>query len=249
MSQPRTLEQATDDLKKILAWKPDISPRSGRNPFEHEPPTTKDARLPFGLDMRENIDDGPTGIRTESGANEWLRVMASWAFSSGNGSYYDPNNPGPDLLAALESPYPWETWNDWEAFADDLRLARAHIGRLSDRNDRYAVPCPNCASTLKQRNLGGEIENTYTCTNQDCNHQYHGPHDLMRALRETTHPGILVTRQQLIDIHADTTPRKHITNWIQRRHIIIRTTGLINLAAANMWIIENTLTPLHDKAA
>lgn len=223
MSQPRTLQQAIDDLKKILAWKNQLpaQPVENRSPA-HRTPTTQDARLPFGLDQINDDFTDARDLRTPGAVHLWLQETASWAHTSTFGSTPNQADPGGHILTILESPYPWETWEEWPEFAQELADAANTLARLIGYKPQPAGLCPTCGTRTWTRMLDyhpdgtGGRANTAWCPT--CHQEWQTENLTWGALWElrNTTENIWVTAKTACEIWKPHLDSQHIKDWHRR---------------------------------
>lgn len=179
MSTRRTAEDAYQDLTDILTWRNQIpdpfATLIGLHSTAYQVDPVRGCRsedsLPFGLDAAyDEVDPyGPTGVRTNSGVEDMLQVLAKWA---SNADFHPgPVNsaPGPWIKLKLEMPYSWEAWADWDEWAADLATLRSRVAQLTGRASLTRTVCPKCRQGVLQSRYGEQgLSDKAICTNPDC---------------------------------------------------------------------------------
>lgn len=200
---------------------------------EHHTPTTQEAPLPFGLDATiDDLDQGPTGIRTPRGAEKHIAHLAYWLWTSNYpSSPPNYNHPIAWMIAMLQTPYPWEQWgtplhpgDEWETWADDLHKTRTIIGKYTTHNPIRAGKCPWCGSTLLTRPTDNGWSKQVTCTNQDCRVTGNIDHLTIAhqlSLKETD-ADIWITGKEAVKLWPELT-HDTLRDWV--RHERIKTRG------------------------
>lgn len=244
---PRTLDQAARDLELTLQWKGLLPTEPIRRPQAGPHSSTTPDRLPFGLDQVIGDTDSIDGVRTPADADAWLMVLAEYAATSGLTGTPSTIQPGAWLLSQLTGPAHWETWTDWPAFADDLRLTRRHIGRLTGYTTEPAGDCPQCGHTLYTRYTDHGREDDAYCPY--CQTSY--PTDQLttkrqRALRACTEP-IWVTSKKLKTIWGPILDRRTLHDWV--RHERLETRGHGRTREYRLDQINRLCAILSDKRA
>lgn len=219
---PRTLEQAAHDLELILQWKNLLPTEPIRRPQAGPHSSTTPDRLPFGLDQVIGDTDSIEGVRTPADADAWLMVLAEYAATSGLTGTPSTIQPGAWLLSQLTGPAHWETWTDWPAFADDLRLTRQHIGRLTGWCADRMSDCPQCGNPLWARyHTDGRSDHGWC---NQCAKLYRGD-DLITArratLRECTED-IWVSGKKALDIWAPHLTHDTLRDWVRHGRLQYR---------------------------
>lgn len=190
--------------------------------------TDLSARIAHTLDAENG---GATSIRTPAQITSWA---ASWAASAGITYSADP-------LTALahNTPALADTWNDWEAFAEDTVLLHTRIARITGHTPRIIGPCPACNDTVTQAQTRRGAEGPLECPR---GHTYRDEDDYTAATRESdraiarqvTDPSLWVAISQFLQIWPQIT-KDDVKNWTRTGRIVPSNTRprTINLATAN----------------
>ncbi|QPK80807.1 hypothetical protein G7Y41_07030 [Schaalia sp. ZJ405] len=129
-----------------------------------------------------------------------------------------------------------DTWDDWDAFTEDLTRLHDRIARLTGNTPRVIGPCPTrgCLETVTQqqtrRGAEGPLEcprgHTWTTLN----------HYRKDAARIITKPGVILTATEIHDIYPNITAGL-LRLWVHRGKITRDTRGY-DLAEINALVAK-----------
>ena len=224
-----TPKDALTWITNILTWWKHIpaQPHQQSTIEHHIPNTNNETRLPFGLDAKiDDLDQGPTGIRTSQGAHQHLQQLAYWLWTS-NLPSSPPNyqTPATWIHTMLTTPYPWQEWGtdingntgiEWAEWADDLHQTHNVIARLTGNHAQPGHLCPNGHTTWTKDT------NNYTCKCGTWT-ETELPEAQKHALRAPhLDTNIHVTGKQAIEIWDGELDHDTLRDWV--RHGRITTT-------------------------
>lgn len=230
---PPARDQVISQVNDIMHWYKSIpgKPERRRRLASPTPTTNTEEKLPFGLDATiDDLDDGPTGIRTASGARRHLEHLAYWLWTSGFPSS-PPNyeTPGPWIRTMLETPYPWEQWGisltsgetggEWEEWATDVSQTHRVIARLTGRSAVKAGTCPGCGGTLLASMTSRGQSDEARCYACDLTTSLDTLPDGQReSIRQST-SDILITGAQAIDLWSPDLTHDTLRDWVRHGRI------------------------------
>ncbi|MCD4557185.1 hypothetical protein [Schaalia sp. lx-100] len=161
-------------------------------------------------------EEGPDGVRTYQGFYDWAK---DWALSADL-----PPDGDPVYQLITRADVLHGTWDDWEAFTEDLERLHERIARLTGNAPRTIGPCivAGCTENVTQQQTrsgaSGPLEcarghswTTIGCYRKD-------------AARAITKPGISLTAAEIRDIYPDLS-RERLKKWAQRGKITHNTQG------------------------
>lgn len=179
-------------------------------------------------------DEGAHAIRTHA---QIIRWATAWA---GVADIHYAGNP----LAALadNAQNLADTWDDWDALADDTAILHTRIARLTGHAPRTIGPCPTpgCTEDVTQAMTSHGADGPLECPR---GHTYTDANDYIEAtkasdrhiLQTITDPTIRVTVTQFLAAWPELT-KDDIKNWTRTRRITLTDTHpqTLHLATANL---------------
>lgn len=179
-------------------------------------------------------DEGAYAIRTHAQIVRWATTWAGVA---------DIHYAGNPLHALADNAQNLaESWDDWDAFTDDLTILHTRIARMTGNAPRTIGPCPEngCAEHVTQATTRHGAEGPLECPR---GHTYKDTDDYIEAakasdrhiLQTITDPTIRVTIHQFLTAWPELT-KDDVKNWTRTRRLTLTDTHpqTLNLAAANL---------------
>ena len=241
-------------LEDILKWKLEIQtlePSIRSTPTDTDGiRTSRNERLPFGLNPDTTAADGPRGTTTYEGVDKWLRFWTPWfSYWAGEPSKFRLQ-PGPWMLKHLTenpvftAPADWDSEDQdaWNEYTSELKTMHHRLATLTGHKPLRRSLCPKCLTgNLQSPATRDGYTDTATCTNPDCKlvidySQDETAASIRAALRD---PGLTDTWVTIDELRA-VWPNLRLStlrSWVRRQQV--RKQGdTYNLGDINTWKLE-----------
>ena len=256
-----TPTKAAARLEDILKWKLEIQaiePSIRSTPTDTDGiRTSRNERLPFGLNPDTTASDGARGCTTSHGADTWLEMWAAWM----SWLLDTPltGNPGPWLYKqltenhALNDVRDWEgkPRQEWELFTKELSRLHRRVANLTGHALKMRGICPTCREGALTSEPGPTgFDDKAQCTNPHCRTiiNYAEVETLASFRSVLTDPDLPETWVTLSQVRAvwPTLRENTLHKWVQRGHVT-KQEGLYNLASINRWQATKHAAPTTTK--
>lgn len=239
MTNPK---QAARQLRDLDTWAPLLSDTITSLTSPRVTITTHSHGAGYDLSdlIAPSVDaesDGVAAIRTHAQIVAWATRWVATAGITYTGNALHAIADNTQRLA--------DTWDDWDAFTDELAILHGHIANMTGYSPRVIGPCPEtgCAEAVTQAQTRRGAEGPLECPR---GHTYHDVADYIEATKASdrnivqavTDLGIRVTVAQFLAAWPQLT-KDDMKNWTRAHgdkspRLPKDVSGRISLAAANL---------------